>query len=149
MSQPYLTYSQWQGLAPPALSAQSSGVVTPIILDQSSVMDGYFGKRYVLPLVTFDVDVSVKCADLVNWKLATQIGFKPSSGNNEVLLINYQSAERWLENVSKGLVVLSNVTVDSSSGNIGEEGPQAASDNRVNFQRAGVTGNGWRWGNRW
>lgn len=141
----YITKAQFIEQCGPAFSGAADPIIPDACTWASTYADSFLRKRYLLPLISFDVDLTSQVFALVLWKVATQIGFKPGSGQNEVIRMQYDDALAWFSKVSLGQFE-PHVT-DQTPNNIGEEGPQAASDCPINFQQAGVTGRrGGGWG---
>ncbi len=140
----YLTNAQFFEQCAPVLSSSPAQVVTDAITWASTTADSYLRKRYALPLISFDVDLSQNVFYMAQWKLLSQTGFRPGSGQNELLAKQYDDSIKWLRDVSTGIVQIN--AVDQSDGEVDEEGSLTASDCQQNFQRAGFTGGrGGRW----
>jgi phage gp36-like protein len=126
----------------PALANAGATIVTDAGIDASGEADGYLSKRFALPLIApFDTGLCLKVFDMMQWAVATQVGFRPASGQNEVLHDKYEKALEWLANVSRGIVELP-LQIDSTP-SVDEEGPIAMSDPPMSFRN--VTGRGRHW----
>ena len=75
--------------------------VTGHITDAESIIDGYLAKVYALPLATVPPALTKVAADLARYFLHGKAAEKDSPVTQA-----YRDAIRWLENVSKGLIVI-------------------------------------------
>lgn len=126
----YLTNAQFFEQCIGALKGSEPTVVTTACTWASTTADSFLRKRYFLPLIEFDVDLTQQVFYLAQWKVATQIGFRPASGQNEILRVQFEDAMKWLGQVSTGLAEIN--CIDSTP-DVDEEGTLAASDPPVSF----------------
>jgi phage gp36-like protein len=127
-----------------ALKTADTTVIADAGIAASGIADGYLSKRFALPLIApFDAGLCAKVFDLMQYEVASQVGFRAASGQNEVMQLKRDAAEKWLLGVSDGTIGLP-LQIDSTP-DIDEEGSEAASDCRIGFRdvigRAG-RGNG-------
>ncbi len=116
-----------------ALKGADATVITDAGIASSGIADGYLSKRFQLPLIApFDAGLCAKVFDLMQYEVASQVGFRPQSGQNEVLQLKRDAAEKWLMGVSEGDIGLP-LQVDSTP-DLDEEGSLASSGAKLNFQ---------------
>lgn len=114
-----------------ALTDLEEGDVENAIEAASRTVDSYLRKRFSLPLVSWGNDVSQAVADLAQYNLLSRRGFRPNSGNDEIVVRRRDDAVKWLENVARGLV---EPDIVDSTPELDEEGSLAHSDNAVSMQ---------------
>lgn len=109
MTQPYLTESEWTqlGVRPKSLHDIGLGDIEPLILARSAYADGFFRKRFTLPLQTtpqgWNEDLKMNLAWLVTCDaLTTFTSWNPDRGGDDVFLNRCAMAEQWLLDVSTG-----------------------------------------------
>lgn len=140
MANVYVTNSMFVARCVAALKSADPALLTQCGIDASGVADGYLSKRFKLPLIApFDTGLVLKVFDIMQFLVAGQIGFRPQSGQNELLETKNTAAYSWLRDVSRGDAELPN-QIDSSP-TIDEEGSLATSGVRVDFaMTTGVRG---------
>lgn len=129
----YLTNAKFLELAPPLFGNVDPTTITDAITNASSFCDGYIGKRFTLPLIApFGADLQQAIVRIVTWEMLSGNvgGFRPSSGNNEALALNYEKTLVWLREVSTGMS--SPPWIDSSP-DVDEEGPLSVSGQKLDF----------------
>ncbi len=136
---PYLTVTQFIQQAGGAFAGADPQVLESACGWASRTADMYLSKRYQLPLVTYEEDLTYLCFALAQWKIATQLGFRPGSGQNEVVRMQYDDAIKQLTQISTGDLTIN--CVDSTP-DVDEEGSLATSGEKLNFQD--VVGSGCR-----
>lgn len=72
----------------------------------SRLADSYLRKRYELPLVSWSDDLKTCVGDLAAFRLLSHRGFRPGSGNNEIIVRRYDDAIAWLKDISRGICEL-------------------------------------------
>lgn len=102
------------------------------IADAVSMIDGYLGKIYALPLGTVPPALTKVAADLARYFLHGKSAEKDSP-----VAQAYRDAIRWLENVSKGLIVIENA--GTIPGQAGSGRIQVSAPDRV-FSRDSMKG---------
>jgi phage gp36-like protein len=115
-----------------ALKTADPTIVTNAGIDASGIADGFLSKRFKLPLVApFDTGLVYNVFNLMQYQVASEIGYRPQSGQNVILDDKNTAALKWLAQVSTGLVELP-LQVDSSP-QVDEEGTLAMSGVKVDF----------------
>ena len=130
---PYLTNDEFFRIALPGAPFRDlpPDTVTAVIQDASDMADGYFRKRFTLPMVSVGGDVKRQVAAIAAFDLLSRRGFRPDSGQDQVIVDRYEAAIEWFENVAKGLIEPS--VVDSTP-EVDEDGSLATSGGgAVNF----------------
>ncbi len=128
----YITTDQYFAQCGPAFGGVDPTVLAGYITDASAEADGYISKRYQLPLIVpIDPQLQRQVLVLTQWRVATQIGFRPGSGQNEVIQFMYEKAIEWLLRVSRGDAVINSL---DSTPDVDEEGSQSASDKKMSFR---------------
>lgn len=120
--QQYATRADLYGtMAQAALTHPSTGpaVQDAKLMEASELVDGYLRQQFQLPLTRWGSDLVRKVCDVAAYYLVCVRGFNPEADGH--YLANFESAEKWLLQVSKGLI--SPDVVDGSTG--AEPGRQA------------------------
>lgn len=107
---------------PPGIVA---GKLTDDQLDE--ILDGasgevlsYLRKRYEPPFISWGADLENLTGDIARFRALSFVGFRPGSGNNEIVVLQWQAAVSKLKDAAKGLVELD--IVDATP-QLDEEGP--------------------------
>jgi phage gp36-like protein len=106
------------------------------LLNAAEFADGYLRQQYKLPLVAWGSDLVQAVCQVAAYRLVCLRGFNPEADG--LYKDNYDSAVRWLERVSQGLIS-PDVTDASPSA---APGKQADSRAPVAYSPAGVTSSG-------
>ena len=69
----------------------------------SSLMDTSLRARYVLPLLSWDVDLVQWCVDIAVWLIMKKRGYTPEAGRNDTFRTGYTDAMAALDQVAKRL----------------------------------------------
>lgn len=72
----------------------------------TNLIDSYVQTRYPVPLTPVPPVVRDKATDIALYQLGSWRGIDPEDASGKVLIANYRSAERWLQDVAKGTVTL-------------------------------------------
>lgn len=105
-------------LPPIALSNVPDADKTAAIEAASSEADGYLASQYVLPIVTWGVDLTQHVCAIAAFRCLTRRGFNPEAPEVQVARVLYDDAVNWLRRVSIGQI--NPVLTDSAV--IGEPG---------------------------
>lgn len=127
----YLTNADFTAQAGGAFAGVSDPVLTKACSWASGQADMYLSKRYQLPLISFGDDLTSLVFSLAQWKVATQIGFRPASGQNEAIRLQYEDAIKQLTMISTGDL---SVNVVDSTPDVDEEGSLSSSAPFMNFR---------------
>lgn len=129
----YVTLQEFDRLAfaRDAIDGLENADILAALEAQSRVADGYLNKRFKLPLVSYSDDLKIAVVRLAVFELVTRRGFRPGSGNADILVDARDTAVAWLENVARGLV--EPVVVDSTP-ELDEDGPLATSSPTPSFR---------------
>ena len=107
----------------------------------SALMDGYIGIKYGLPLITWDVDLTQKAADIARYLALKDRGFSGENPADAVIVNDYLGAIKWLEGVARGVprlnVVDSTPTVYESAPLVSSEEPEWRWSSRNGYGRDG------------
>jgi phage gp36-like protein len=93
----------------------------------------YIRKRKVLPLVSWGDDLKSSVARMAKYELVCNQGFAPLSGSNETIRERFEDEISWLKDVSTGNAELEDCVDSSTTPDIDQAGPLAASDTIVNW----------------
>lgn len=112
----YLTLNEYAKLSllPAAFGAVASDVKEARISSRSRWADGYLGGQFELPLTAWADDLRHAVAMAVDWDLMSYRGFNPEASADRVVLLRFEQAQAWLEQVALGKVTP--MVTDSSSG---------------------------------
>lgn len=84
------------------------GVENTEILDAlkkaSSIADSYLAGQYKLPLKKWDDSLREHVANIAFYRLLSDIGFRPGSGEYELCRQEYEDAVAWFGRISRGNV---------------------------------------------
>ena len=132
MSHQYATTTQLAQLAIPsnALTGISSDDQNAQLQAASAVADGYLRSHYGVPLVSYDLDLSLRVSQIAAYYLLQRRGFLNENQESNFRK-GLEDALAWLRDVSKGLVGLSDVTDGTDS--IDEGGPIVLSNDVRGF----------------
>lgn len=75
------------------------------ITTAGNLIDSYIQARYPVPLNPVPAVVTDKAIDIALYQLASGRGLNTEE-SGELLVANYRAAERWLQDVAKGTVLL-------------------------------------------
>ena len=115
-----------------AFANADATVVTQAGIDASGEADGYLSKRFALPLIApFDTGLCLKVFDIMQFNVAAQVGFRPASGQNELIELKHKLAIDWMKDLARGLIELP-LQVDSTP-QVDEEGTLAASGRKLDW----------------
>lgn len=89
-----------------ALSAISSGDQAAALAEASAFADGFLASRYATPLTSYGVDLTAAVSRIAAYRLLRRQGFD-SPGEGSGFRRDYDDAERWLRDVSRGIVTVS------------------------------------------
>jgi len=108
----YATVAQFRLLAPMAQAFvnMSDAQISATLEDNSRLADGYLMRKFVLPLVSWQGDLTRKIIDLSAWDLMVTRGYNPET-QDAVLETRYRMAMKWLESIPNATTPL---VVDSS-----------------------------------
>lgn len=108
----YATVAQFRLLAPSAQSFvnTSDAVIEATIEDNSRLADGYLMRKFRLPLVSWQGDLTRKIIDLSAWDVMVTRGYNPETAD-AVLETRYRLAMKWLESIPNNTTPM---VVDSS-----------------------------------
>ena len=73
-------------------------------LDASNKADGYFKRRYTMPLGSWGSDVRRELAHIAAFQIMSHRGFDPSGGTDSLIEKNHDMALKWLGQVGAGTV---------------------------------------------
>jgi phage gp36-like protein len=104
---------------PDDTGAINQTVLTQALTDASSVIDGYLGGRYVVPMASPPPMIEVLCCDIARFRLAQN----PTSQ----MEVRYTAAIDWLDKAAKGTIPLG---VDAN-GNAPTEAAEVEGTNAV------------------
>lgn len=112
----YLTLTEYGRLSllPAAFGTVSNDVKEARISARSRWADGYLGAQFELPLAAWEDDLRHAVAMAVDWDLMSFRGFNPEANADRVVLLRYEQAQAWLEQVAAGKITP--MVTDSSSG---------------------------------
>jgi len=105
------------------------GIVAGKLTDSQieEILDGasgdvlsYLRKRYLPPFSSWGSDLENLTGDIARFRALSFVGFRPGSGNNEIVVLQWQAAISKLKDAARGLIELD--IVDASE-QIDEEGP--------------------------
>jgi phage gp36-like protein len=110
----YATVTQFRQLAPRAAAFVNiaDDVIEAALEDNSRLADGYLTRKFVLPLVAWQGDLTRKIIDMTAWDLISLRGYNPDTGD-AVLEVRWKAAMDWLKSIPLGTTPM---VTDSSSG---------------------------------
>jgi len=94
--------------------ALDTNILTPLINQASLLMDGYFRRRYTVPLGTATNEIKRYCLDIV-----TYYGYQRRGSIPEAIDKDYDRAIKWLKECARGEV------------DLGQEPPPTANSTRT------------------
>lgn len=108
------------------LSASAQAFTNVATADQDAALatasrtaDSYLTRRFVLPLISWDVDLKQAVTDIAAYRLLRARGFNPTKGDAEQMRLGYEDAIKWLKQVGDGAAIPSGL-VDSSPAGIND-----------------------------
>ncbi len=112
----YATVAQFRLLAPQAQAFvnMSDAQISSTLEDNSRLADGYLMRKFVLPLVSWQGDLTRKIIDLSAWDLMVTRGYNPET-QDSVLETRYRLAMDWLKGIPNSVTPL---VVDSSGSTV-------------------------------
>ncbi len=132
MSAQYTSNTEFfdQAIPSDVFSGLSDDQITEALVWASSIADGYIRVRYTLPLAApYDEALKANVADIAAYRLSKRRGFRPGSGNDEIIVDAYKDAIEWLTQLSAGKVRLG--CLDATP-DVDEEGSLAISEQLKN-----------------
>lgn len=110
----YATVAEFRLLAPSAqaFTNTSDAVIAATLEDNSRLADGYLIRKFVLPLVSWQGDLTRKIIDLSAWDVMVTRGYNPES-TDIVLETRAKMAMDWLKSIPLNTTPM---VVDSSGG---------------------------------
>jgi phage gp36-like protein len=71
----------------------------------SRQVDSYIGSRYDLPLVSFDMSVTIAVCSIAAYNLLSRRGFAAGAADAEIVRQRYEDALGWCKDVARGLAL--------------------------------------------
>lgn len=71
------------------------------LIAASSLIDSYFNGRYALPLLQWDISVTMNAAYIAAYLLMSVRGFRPTQGSDDTVRKNYENAIAWCQGVQR------------------------------------------------
>jgi phage gp36-like protein len=99
-----------------ALSTVPSGEQTAACVAASTLADSYMRSRYPLPLLSYDIDVTMNVAYIAAKMMLEARGSRPMSGADDTVEKNYDRAIKWFKDV-QNQIISPNVTYTSLAPN--------------------------------
>jgi phage gp36-like protein len=108
----YATVAQFRLLAPMAQAFvnMSDAQISATLEDNSRLADGYLMRKFRLPLISWQGDLTRKIIDLSAWDLMVTRGYNPET-QDAVLETRYRLAMKWLEGIPNNTTPM---VIDSS-----------------------------------
>jgi phage gp36-like protein len=99
-------FRKFGGLTSRVIDSIDAPKLNEALADASLFFDGYAKSHFGVPLTTPSIDVKIRVCWVAAWMLVTsEFGFNPENPADQTVIKNYDSAVRWLEQVSKGAIV--------------------------------------------
>ena len=99
----YATITQLTNFALPSEAVQNiSNAQLQNELDAASTLaDSYLRGRYALPLLSFDIDLSLNVCYVAAYSIMAARGFNPEAGADSIYFTRWEKAIKWLEGVQR------------------------------------------------
>ncbi len=112
----YATVAQFRLLAPSAqaFTNTADAVIEATLEDNSRLADGYLIRKFRLPLVSWQGDLTRKIIDLSAWDVMVTRGYNPET-TDAVLETRHRMAMKWLESIPNNTTPM---VVDSSGSTV-------------------------------
>ena len=123
------------GLSSGALTGVPTATQEESLDAQSAVMDSYLGQIFTLPLRSWREDITRCCAVLTSWDLMVVRGFNPGAGNDEVLRLRYEDAQRQMRVWSARRATPPGVVDSTPSDDSEQDGTFVITNARRNWRR--------------
>jgi phage gp36-like protein len=132
-----ITDLQRYGLPPEAVQGISDPTLQAELDAASTLADSYLRGRYALPLVTYDVELTMNVCWLAAFNIMAARGYNPETGADSIYLDRFNRATQWLRDVQRQQIH-PNVT------------PQPVNDATYGFPQVNTaTPRGWGTGGVW
>jgi len=89
------------GLIPEAMQAQANAQLTAQLIAASTVADTYLRGRYNLPLLSYDVDLTMYVCWIAAYLFMSTRGYNPEGGADSIYRDRYDDAVAWLKGVER------------------------------------------------
>lgn len=111
--QSYATVAQFRLRAPQAQAfvQLTDALISATIEERSRWLDGYLSRKFVLPLITWQSDLTQKVIDCVAYDVMMTRGFNPDSPSDAHLRMRFEDAQKWADKIPLGTTPM---VVDSS-----------------------------------
>ncbi len=116
MAQPvYATLAQFRLLAPSAqaFTNTADAVINAALSRRSRWLDGYLIRKFVLPLVSWEDDLTGFVIDASAYDIMIVRGFNPDSPSDVALRMRFEDANQWAKSIP---LATTPMVVDSSGG---------------------------------
>ncbi len=108
------------GLPTVATAELSPSVLSAQLEAASAIVDSYFGRRYAVPLGTWNSDVRVCVVALASYRiLMFNIGFNPNNPQDLAIESDYKRWLAWLRDVAEGNITPGGMTTDPGGQGVG------------------------------
>lgn len=103
----YATQADFASLGLPAKATAGvpSSDIDAALEAASRTVDSYIGSRYDLPLLTWDLSVTMATCKVAAYELLSRRGFSAASADSENVVKRYEQAIAWCRDVARGLAL--------------------------------------------
>ncbi len=118
----YATVAQFRQLAPSAqaFTNTSDAVINAALSRRSRWFDGFLVRKFTLPLVAWEDDLTGYTIDAAAYDIMTVRGYNPDNGADVSLRLRYEDAASWAKSIPLNTTPM---VTDSSGSAIPGQGP--------------------------